>query len=104
MRNAENELLEESQAQFRLATGVHDPLLVDFLLHFAFAVEWEEHFVDTLHQADVLGLGERVAGAVRSWLVVEQLPIFAADPLKVGVVHNLAVGCLAHDIVEHKFY
>ena len=104
MRDAEHELLEESKAQFSLATSVHDPLLLDFLLHLGFAIEWEEHFVHTLHQGDVLVLAERVAGSVRAWLVVEQLPISAADALEFWMVHNLAVACLSDDIVVHKFY
>ena len=49
-------------------------------------------------------LGERVAGTVCVWLVVEQLPILATDALKFGVVHDLAVGCLRNNVVVHEFY
>lgn len=49
-------------------------------------------------------LGERVAGAVCVRLVVEQLPIFAADLLEILVVHDLAIVCFGDDVIVHEFY
>ena len=103
VRYSEKKFLEKIQIHLGLASGVHDPLLGDFLLHLFFTVQREQYLLDTLHEVPVLLKSDSVASSVAARQIFDQLPIFAAYGLKVWVVHDLEIQFLGHNIVLHEF-
>ena len=104
VRNSEEKFLEQIQIHGWLSSGVHDPLLRDFLLHLICAVQREQNFIQARHKCSVLLFLDGFASAVTAWQICQQLPIFAAYALKIWMVHNLEVQFLGHNVIFHEFY